>query len=238
MRGGEVGRGAIAPAVRPLVVSPGRRPPRPSGRTSASPTNRRTRPPTPLRLFVALDLPEAAKREIDVWGQGALADPALRPVPAANLRIVLVYLGYRPEQQVGWILTAVRDLCDGMASPLVEMRDPESRPARGRSRLYALPATSPSAEILHASLCEQLSLLRLHEPEERPFWPHVTVARVRPEKRGTRRPMSVERAPTGPLPPSITQPFWARSIGLYRSDLHPEGVRHSLLAKVDFLGPE
>jgi 2'-5' RNA ligase len=76
----------------------------------------------------------------------------------------------------------------------------------------------------------------LYEPEQRPFWPHLTVARVRAEKRGSRRRMRVDRPPTAPLPASLTEPFWAESVGLYRSDLHPEGARHTLLGKVGLGG--
>jgi 2'-5' RNA ligase len=192
--------------------------------------------PPRLRLFVALDLPRAAKRAVYAWGTQALTDPALRQVPAENLRITLVYLGHRLEEQVPRIVAALRDFCEGMAPPLVELRDPEQRPERGRSRLYTLPANSPGAEIIQVGLRELLSNRGLHEHDQRPFWPHVTVARVRSEKRGSRGRMRVEHPPSGPLPPSLTEPFWGESVGLYRSDLHPEGVSHTPLGKVGLGG--
>ena len=35
-----------------------------------------------MRMFVALDLPEIVRRDIEAGGEAELADPALRPVPA------------------------------------------------------------------------------------------------------------------------------------------------------------
>jgi 2'-5' RNA ligase len=185
---------------------------------------------------VALDLPRATKREVHLWGKQALADPALREVPEENLRMTLVYLGYRLERQVPRIVATLQDLCEGTTPAMVELRDPEQRPARGRPRIYTLPATSPGAEIIQIGLRELLSNRGLYEPEQRPFWPHLTVARVRAEKRGSRRRMNVDCAPSAPLPPALTEPFWAEGVGLYRSDLHPEGARHTLLGKVGLGG--
>ncbi|MGC1166620.1 MAG: hypothetical protein WA862_10975 [Solirubrobacterales bacterium] len=165
-----------------------------------------------------------------------MADPALRQIPAENLRITLVHLGHRLEGQVPRIVAVLRDFCEGMAPPLVEPRAPEQRPERGRSRLYTLPATSPGAEVIQVGLRQLLTDRDLHEHDQRPFWPHITVARVRSEKRGSRRRMKVHHPPSAPLPPSLTEPFRAENIGLYRSDLHPEGARHTLLAKVGLGG--
>lgn len=219
---------------------PGLRSPGPSDRTSAFSTVRRERIAIQRpRLFVALDLPAAKKSVVESWGSEALVDPALRPIPEENLRITLLFLGNRPERQVPRLLSAMRDLCEGMSSPSLALCGPVQRPKGGRPRLYALPATSPSAEVLHIGLRELLSDRCLHERDDaRPFWPHVAVARVRPELRGKRRRMTVERAPAGHLPRSLTQPFWAPAVGLYRSDLHSEGVRHFLLGKVDFTEPD
>src|ERR1044071_3383375 len=129
------------------------------------------------RLFVALDLPEAVREGIGAWGQEALANPALRPVPVENLHITLAFLGYRPEEDAELVANAIAQSV--APAPLVELLDPAPRPPRGRPRLFALPVLSPGAEQLQARLSENLISERFYEPEKRPFWPHVTVARVR-----------------------------------------------------------
>ena len=50
----------------------------------------------PVRMFVALDLPETVREDIAAWGEAELADPALRPVPPESLHVTLAFLGNRP----------------------------------------------------------------------------------------------------------------------------------------------
>jgi 2'-5' RNA ligase len=182
------------------------------------------------RLFVALDLPEALRSGVEAWGREALRDPALRPLPAASLHITLVFLGYRPEKEIDRIGKVVEALDRPAAE--VRLRDPEPRPARGRPRLYALPVDSPDAVSLQAELEGKLAAERLHEPESRPFWPHLTVARVRPEARGSKRPRSVEEPP-GRLPQGLLQPGDCVRVALYRSELKPQGAQYARLAQVE-----
>jgi 2'-5' RNA ligase len=185
------------------------------------------------RLFVALDLPDDVREGIVAWGSEALADPALRPVAPESLHITLAFLGYKPEKEIARIAAVVGE--GAGPAPWVELRDPEPRSPRGRARLFALPAISPGAEALQAGLEQRLVEEGFYEPEERPFWPHVTVARVRPEARGSRRPAVVSEPP-GPLPSELTEPRIAVRMTLYRSVLQPTGARYVPLAQVELPG--
>jgi 2'-5' RNA ligase len=181
------------------------------------------------RLFVALDLAESLVAGIEAWGREALADPALRPLPAGSLHITLVFLGYRAEKEIGRLGEIVEAL-EGPA-PLIELRDPVPRPARGRPRLFALPIESPETVSLQAEFERRLVAERLHEAERRPFWPHLTVARVRPEGKGSKRPRRVESPPEG-LPQALLQPTKVIRLRLYRSELKPQGAQYTPLAQV------
>lgn len=185
------------------------------------------------RLFVALDLPEGIRDGLEAWGREALADPALRPVRPENLHITLAFLGYRPEKEIERVAAAVE--ASVAPAPLIKLLDPVARPARGRPRLFAVPALSPGAETLQAGLQERLVAEHLYEPEKRPFWPHLTVARVRPERRGSRRPMAVEKAPKS-LPPALAEACFCRRLTLYRSELKPSGAHYVPLAQVELPG--
>jgi 2'-5' RNA ligase len=185
------------------------------------------------RLFVALDLPATVLAGIEAWGRSALSDPALRSVARPSLHVTLAFLGYRPEKQIEEIAAAVGESI--AAAPSIELRDPVGRPPRGRPRLFALPASSPAAESLQAGLGERLVSAGLYEPEKRPFWPHVTVARVRPEGRGSRRPHAVA-APPGALPAELLKPFRGVRMTLYRSELKPSGAHYVPLAQVELPG--
>lgn len=185
------------------------------------------------RLFVALDLPEEVRGGIERWSAEALTDPALRRVAPGSLHVTLAFLGFRPEKQIEEIAAVVRESAG--PAPWIELGDPEQRPPRGKARLFALPALSPGTEVLQAGLQENLVAARLYEPEKRPFWPHVTLARVRPEGRGSRRPRLVEKAPGG-LPTSLKEPFLGVRTTLYRSELQPQGARYTPLAQVELPG--
>lgn len=184
------------------------------------------------RLFVALDLPEAVRSGIAAWGREALGDPALRPVAPKSLHITLAFLGWLPEREVPRLAEIVA--ASGGPSPAIaiELGDPVQRPERGRARLYALPAESAAAVTLQAELQERLVSARLYELEKRPFWPHVTVARVRREERGSKRPAPVSKPPKA-LPQGLLQPAVCRRMTLYRSELQPQGAQYTPLAQVE-----
>ena len=133
-------------------------------------------------------------------GEEALVDPALRPGGAGVAARHPAFLGHRPEEEIEAIAAVVRESAG--PAPWVELLDPEPRPPRGRARLYALPALSPGTEALQAGVAQGLVEAGFYEPEKRPFWPHVTVARVRPEGRGSRRPAVVSEPP-GKLPEEL-----------------------------------
>jgi 2'-5' RNA ligase len=190
------------------------------------------------RLFVALDLPEDVRTELAAWQAGECGDPALRPTPAEQLHVTLCFLGWQRERDI----EPIAELVTGIESRPVELRfarEPAARPPRGRPRLFAADAESPAAVGLQSELSDRLVAKRFYRPEKRPFWPHVTVARVKPERRtsadGRRKkgpPQRVDRAP-GPLPQALERPFDAVRIALYRSTLRPSGAEYASLATMD-----
>ncbi|HEU5141595.1 MAG TPA: RNA 2',3'-cyclic phosphodiesterase [Solirubrobacterales bacterium] len=183
-----------------------------------------------VKLFVALDLPDGVRRGIAAWGRRELVDPALRPVAPESLHITLAFLGWRPEKQIPQLAEVV--VASGAPAPSLRLEQPVRRPERGRARLFALPVESPEAMVLQASLQDELVAAHLFEPERRPFWPHVTVARVRREERGSKRPAPVSRAP-GALPEALLRPFGGVRITLYRSEIQPQGAQYTPLAQVE-----
>jgi 2'-5' RNA ligase len=182
------------------------------------------------RLFVALDLPERARAGIVAWGRVALVDPALRPVKRESLHITLAFLGWLPEKEIERLAGIVA--ASGGPAPSIELGDPVPRPERGRPHLFALPADSPGSVALQAGLQERLVAAGLYKPEKRPFWPHVTVARVSREERGSKRPARVSKLP-GAGPQVLLQPAVCRRMTLYRSELQPQGAQYTPLAQVE-----
>lgn len=195
------------------------------------------------RLFVALDLPEPVRGGLEAWSARELVDPALRPVAGEALHVTLCFLGWQRERDADAIAAEIAAV---EAWP-VELRfepDPVAVPRdRKPKRLYAIDAPSLDADQLQAELSDRLEAARFYRPEKRPFWSHVTVARVRseraekpavggPRRRGKGRPRVVERAP-GSLPGDLLEPFGAVRIALYRSYLRSAGAEYVPLAGFD-----
>jgi 2'-5' RNA ligase len=92
-------------------------------------------------------------------------------------------------------------------------------------RLFALDLDDAGGRTraLQAVVSDALAAGGWYRPEKRPFWPHVTLARV---KRGERR---VEALPDAPAPPAAA--FEACELTLYRSTLRPQGALYEPLAR-------
>lgn len=181
------------------------------------------------RLFVALDLPDRVRKGIVAWQRAELGDPALRVVSPLSLHITLAFLGYLPEKAIVSVAEVVHAIA--APAPRIELRPEAVGRPRGRPSVLALDAPSEGAVALQADLERELVARRLYGPEKRRFWPHVTVARVRPERRGSKRPARVKSAP-GPLPKPLCEPFCAVRVTLYRSTLRPQGAEYAPLAQV------
>lgn len=186
--------------------------------------------PRRQRLFVALDLPEKIRAGVGAWGREELVDPVLKPVRPESLHVTLVFLGHREAAEVEAITDVVRETESQMV--LSKLEDPIPMPGPRRASMFALPAPSPATGDLQRDLETRLAEEGLHEPEERDFWPHVTVARVRSEGSGSRRPAAVTRWPAE-LPKSLKEPFYGVRLRLYRSEFQPGGSRYVPLAQVE-----
>ena len=175
-------------------------------------------------MFVALDLPEQARSELAGWRDALVEGRAdLRPVAPEALHVTLVFLGWQDEAAAPPIAAAAFD----GAGPAPVLRPAGVRPVPPRNpRLFALDLDDLErrATELQARVSDALEAGRWYRPEKRPFWPHLTLARV---KRGERR---VAPLPDAPAPPA--EPFAAAALTLYRSTLRPQGALYEPLARV------
>jgi 2'-5' RNA ligase len=180
-----------------------------------------------LRLFVALDLPDPWLDALVAWRERHFAEvPGARLPPRASLHVTLVFLGYQYERDVQKIAA----ICfDEPAGPFA-LRATEATgiPPR-RPRLYALALDDDGGALAawQGELSDRLHEARLYEPEKRPFWAHVTLARSKRD-----RPLARLDEPPA-LPPELKEPFTAERATLYRSTLTPRGAVYEPLAKLE-----
>ncbi|MFL5908513.1 MAG: RNA 2',3'-cyclic phosphodiesterase [Solirubrobacterales bacterium] len=182
------------------------------------------------RLFVALDLPQDVRAGLVGWQRTALADPTLRVVKPEALHITLVFLGYQAEKDVKAIAKAA--LAVEPSAPAVELLPEPVGVPRNRPRLIALDARSDETVALQGQVQANLVEAGFYKPEKRPFWTHLTVARVKPEARGSRKPAQVRTMPH-PLPEHMFRFFRPSRLVLYRSHLRPTGAEYEPLAELE-----
>jgi 2'-5' RNA ligase len=177
------------------------------------------------RLFLALDLPDEARDPLAEW-RDALVDGRrdLRPVRPEALHVTLVFLGWQDESAAGAIAEAAFSALPAGPPPRLTPAGVRSLPPRN-PRLFALDLEDEDgrAGALQAAMSAALEAGGWYRPEKRPFWPHLTLARV---KRAERR---VPPLPEEPPPPRA--PFEAPVVTLYRSTLRPQGSLYEPLAR-------
>ena len=183
------------------------------------------------RLFVALDLPQDVRAGIVDWQRTALADPALRVVRPEALHVTLVFLGWQAEKDAKAIARAA--FATDAHAPAFELgREPVGIPGGKRPRLIALSGNSEETVALQAGVEERLVAGGFYEPEKRPFWPHLTVARVKPEARGSKKPALIRTQPH-PLPEHMFRFFRPTRLVLFRSHLRRTGAEYEALAELE-----
>ena len=153
------------------------------------------------RLFLALDLPEPARASLASWRDTLVSGRSdLRPVRPEALHVTLVFLGWQDESAAPRIAEAAFAALPGGSPPRLTPAGVRSLPPRN-PRLFALDLEDEGgrASALQAAASAALEAGGWYRPEKRPFWPHLTLARV---KRGERRVAPLPDRPPPPASPS------------------------------------
>jgi 2'-5' RNA ligase len=134
----------------------------------------------PLRLFVAIEIPEDAKDAVEAafapWRE---AFPKARWVPRENLHVTLKFLGRTWPRLTDWVPERVREAVSEFEPFDTRLLGVGSFPSpkRGRALWAAFEDAGPIAGVaaeIESALADEFA------PEKRPFHPHLTVARSDP----------------------------------------------------------
>jgi 2'-5' RNA ligase len=172
-----------------------------------------------IRLFCALQLPELAISELAAWQARhlPLELPGLRVVPPEHLHVTLAFLGARPASELQPIAQELREAA--AAAGRVRLQAERYRETRSVGMIvYGDPGGAGAA--LAADLAGRLERLGVYRPEQRPWLPHVTVARFR------------ERPQLTPPPPDLGE-VSPSDAAVYSSVLRPSGAHYDVLERVE-----
>jgi len=190
----------------------------------------------PLRLFVALEPPGPLRRQLaalaaELRRQAGHAAERLRWVEPANLHLTVQFLGNVPEERLAAVQEAVAAAAAGARPLLLAVRGAGAFPSARRARVVWAGLHGELAPLTGLAQTLAASLAPLgFPPEERPFSPHLTLARARDGAPGLAGALAAQRdAELG---------SWrAGELVLFCPHLAPDGPRYEPILRAPLGGP-
>lgn len=181
------------------------------------------------RLFLAVDLPEPVRDLLAAvlvrWNEGRPLPG--RPVPPANWHLTLRFLGDADEVGRDRLLAALDGRGPG-GRVRVRLNGLGAFPTPRRATVLWLGVSEGAAALDRlAAVAEEAAVSAGWPPEDRPFHPHLTLSRIRPDQ--DVRPLLAR-----PQPEPVA--FDAGAITLFRSHLGGGPARYEALERFP-LGP-
>jgi 2'-5' RNA ligase len=131
-----------------------------------------------MRLFIAVSLPKELTDRAAALLPAAL--PALKRVPPELMHVTLAFLGWTPDEQLDRVVDAARAAAAGQPALDLAFAGAGRFPAAGRPRVVWLGVGEGADPLggLAARVRAELGRRELAF-DDRPFAPHLTLARVR-----------------------------------------------------------
>jgi 2'-5' RNA ligase len=177
-----------------------------------------------MRLFTGLDLPGDIVANLEELLRRLKPAARIHWSPPANLHVTTKFIGEWPDARLGELKAALGDLPVRDVIP-VRIRRVGFFPNPNSARIFWCGIEAPRLTELAADTDSATAALGVRR-EERPFSPHLTLARIK------------ERVELHPLTEAIAAlaslefgSFEATSFYLYRSILRPTGSVYTKLAE-------
>lgn len=186
-----------------------------------------------LRTFFAIGIADEARREAAALverlrsrlrdsGPGGGGEAVRWGRPEA-FHVTLRFLGPTSEARVPALVEAVRRETAGLVPFTLALGAIGTFPHERRPRVVFVAVEPQAKAAALAAAVERGVVAAGFAPEERPFHPHLTLGRVREQRRLARLP-AVERAAPAPFP--------VESLVLFRSQPSPAGSLYTPLAQI------
>jgi 2'-5' RNA ligase len=192
-----------------------------------------------IRSFIAIELPDEVKEEIDRFQAGLKkADlPNVKWVDPAGIHLTLKFLGYITAATVPAIMAAIEEATTGIppfqltVGGLGVFPDPE----RVRVAWVGMAGDTDTLGRLKQNLDGNLAALGF-ATENRVFTPHLTLARAREQATPGERQKLAGLIASADF--AASQPVIVESVHLIRSRLTPKGAVYSRIEAVGLQGPK
>jgi 2'-5' RNA ligase len=189
--------------------------------------------PEQIRSFIAIELPEEAKKGLARLRKELERDEHrfVKWVDPGGIHLTLKFLGNIPSKQVAEITEAIEEAAKGISPFNLEISGLGAFPSLRQARVFWVGVGGEMGQLsgLQQNIDSALAALGFAK-EERPFVPHLTLARIR---EGASPP---ERRSFGELVGSTVfedkYPVEVEAVRLMRSQLTPAGAIYTCLSEV------
>ena len=185
---------------------------------------------TRLRLFIAVELPAAVLAALSEVQHALQRDEALtrlRWVRPEGIHLTLKFLGETPAERRPAVEAAISRAVSGIAPFEVRLGKLGSFGSRNAPRVVWIDIAGETEPLARLQAALEREFARLgFPPDNRPFSPHLTLARVQPERaREAASPLEAALART--VVPDAA--FRAGELALMKSDLQRGGAVYTQL---------
>jgi 2'-5' RNA ligase len=186
-----------------------------------------------MRLFLALDLPDEARAEMRRrLGRLRSELPEAKWVSPEVCHLTLVFYGETGEGKVGPLSDVLRTVFSRHPPFTMRLQGAGTFPAGRPARVAWIGVKAPTTLMaLHRDAFESSAGLAGLETPQRPFHPHVTLARCRRPWPRRKIDHFVQEAHG-----SWSEPFRVAEGVLFQSHLGPRGPRHEAVARFPLEG--
>jgi len=187
----------------------------------------------PIRSFIAIELPEEAKKGLQrVQSELSLGRyPFVKCVSPEGIHLTLKFLGNIPEPKLAAIVKVMEQSSQGVTPFPLQITEVGAFPNMRRPRVIWVGIKGELDKLIGWQKRLDEGLVPLGFPrEERPFTPHLTLARVRENCSPADRLRFGETVATAHV--EIDYKFTVTSLNLMRSQLRPTGAVYSRLAEI------
>jgi RNA 2',3'-cyclic 3'-phosphodiesterase len=186
-----------------------------------------------MRLFVALEIPSTVRENLaELLKTLGAVSPQTRWVRPENLHVTLKFIGEMPETKLAGIRGALAGVRSGQPVA-IDFRGLGFFPDEKHPRVFwAGIVASPNLKALAADIdgaAEKLGIPR----EQRPFSPHLTLARFEPRRLTEKLRTAIQE--------NAARDFGSLRTGqfhLIESNLKPSGAEYTTVESFRFAAPE
>jgi 2'-5' RNA ligase len=192
-------------------------------------------PITTARSFIAIELPPSMQQEITKQTthlRETLSTEWIRWVPVENIHLTLKFLGDVPASHMGFLKQSLTQIADSSQSFDLQISGLGSFPNSNLPRILWIGV---HAQAVLQSIQKNIviAMHRLgYKKEERPFSPHLTLARVRqniPPTDSLKIRDTLQTIQLGKIGTARVN-----SVHLFKSDLTPAGSEYTKLFSANF----